>query len=77
MKRQTVRRVKPVPRDCNFCKTDTNPIYREVAQLQRFMSERGKLLAHTKTGVCSKHQRRIATEIKRARHIALLPFVQK
>ncbi len=76
-KRQQVRRLKPVPKDCGFCKNNTTPDYKDVSMLQRFVSERAKILAHTKTGICSKHQRRVATAIKYARHLALLPFVQK
>jgi small subunit ribosomal protein S18 len=48
--------------------------YKEVELLRRFLTDRGKIKARRKTGTCAKHQRRLAVAIKRARHIALLPF---
>ncbi len=47
----------------------------DVSGLSRFLTERGKILSRTKTGVCSRHQRALTIAIKRARHVALLPFV--
>jgi small subunit ribosomal protein S18 len=43
-------------------------------QLRRYLSDHGKIKARRKIGTCAKHQRRLATAIKRARHVALLPF---
>ena len=63
------------PRNCQFCKEDKNPDYRDVATMTKYMSERGRILGHERTGICSKHQRKLAVAIKRARHMALLPFV--
>ena len=60
---------------CYFCTNKTLPDYKEVDALRRFVSERGRILARTRTGACAKHQRRLTVEIKRARHLALLPFV--
>ena len=68
---------KIVPKNCPFCKEKTEPNYRGVDVLRRYISERGKILAHMRTGVCSKHQRHIAEEIKHARHLALLPFITR
>jgi small subunit ribosomal protein S18 len=48
--------------------------YKEVSRLRRFVSERGKILPRRVTGTCARHQRRLATALKRARHIALLPY---
>jgi small subunit ribosomal protein S18 len=49
--------------------------YKNVALLRRFVSERGKILPRRTTGTCAKYQRPLAQAIKRAREIALLPFV--
>lgn len=66
---------KRVPKNCPFCHTDTVPSMRDLEVLRHYVSERGKIMAHTRTGICSKHQRAITQEVKRARHLALLPFV--
>lgn len=77
MKARRSRRPKIVKRDCNFCKEKTNPNYRDIEVLRRFVTERGKILPLTRTGICRKHQRRITLAVKHARHIALLPFIVK
>lgn len=64
-----------VLRNCPFCKTKTSPSYKEYEALAKYMSDRAKVLGKDKTGICSKHQRKIAQEIKRARHLALLPYI--
>ena len=71
---QRIRKIR-VPRNCAFCKGNTQPAYKDVAVLSGYVSERGRLLGKDRTGVCSKHQRRLTREVKRARHLALLPFV--
>ena len=48
--------------------------YKDIARLRRYMSERGKILPRRVTGTCAKHQREITVAIKRARHLALLPY---
>ena len=60
---------------CPFC-ADPNLVidYKDVGMLKRYISESGKIDAPRVTGVCSKHQRKLALAIKRARHIALLPY---
>lgn len=64
------------PKVCQFCSENIHHIdYKDVALLQRYVSDRGKIRARRQTGTCAKHQRPLATAIKRARHIALLPFV--
>ncbi len=63
------------PRVCPFCSQKVKQIdYKQADQLRRFLTERGKIKARRKVGTCAKHQRRLAMAIKRARHIALLPF---
>jgi small subunit ribosomal protein S18 len=63
---------------CSFCQDKNLPIdYKRPDILERFVTDRGKILPRRVTGTCSKHQRVIAREIKRARIIALLPFVEQ
>ena len=74
MKRRNVRRRKKV---CVFCGSENNQIdYTDVAKLRKYVSERGKILPRRITGNCAKHQRALTVAIKRARHIALMPYVQ-
>lgn len=61
---------------CSFCVDKIDTIdYKDVARLRRFMSERAKILPRRVTGTCAHHQRELTVAIKRARHIALLPYV--
>jgi len=62
---------------CFFCQGGIFPNYREPEVLRRFISERGKIIARSRSGVCAKHQRALAREVKRARYLALLPFVAR
>lgn len=71
---QTQRRIK-VKRNCQFCKQNEQPHFADVAVLSKYISDRGRIVGHDRTGVCAKHQRRLSREVKRARYMALLPFV--
>ncbi|MBN2511186.1 MAG: 30S ribosomal protein S18 [Spirochaetales bacterium] len=62
---------------CRFCVNKNKPDYKDIEVLKRFVTERGKILPRRITGTCAKHQRHLAQEIKKARVIALLPFVKK
>ena len=71
--RPMVRRRKKV---CIFCADKVEFIdYKDSAKLRKFISERGKILPRRISGTCSKHQRELNTAIKRARQVALLPYV--
>ena len=60
---------------CGFCVDKVESIdYKDVARLRRYISERAKILARRVTGTCARHQRELTVAIKRARHLALLPF---
>ena len=60
---------------CSFCVDKIDTIdYKDVAKLRRFISERAKILPRRVTGTCARHQRELTVAIKRARHLALLPF---
>ena len=63
---------------CQFCVDKIDSIdYKDVARLRRFMSERAKILPRRVTATCARHQRDLTVAIKRARQIALLPFVSE
>ena len=66
-----IRRRKKV---CVFCGKDNVIDYKDVAKLRRYTSERAKILPRRVTGTCAYHQRELTTAIKRARHVALLPY---
>ena len=71
-------RVRPRKRKkvCSFCVDKIAHIdYKDSAKLRRYLSERGKILPRRTTGTCAAHQRDLTTAIKRARQIALLPYV--
>ena len=60
---------------CAFCADKALVIdYKEADKLRKFVSEKGKILPRRVTGLCAKHQREVTTAVKRARHIALLPY---
>lgn len=62
---------------CRFCTQNLKADYKDHEGLRRFVTERGKILPRRITGTCAKHQRTLATEIKRARVLAYLPFEKK
>ncbi len=63
------------PKVCPFCSQKVKYIdYKAGDQLRRYLTDHGKIKARRKIGTCAKHQRRLALAIKRARHVALLPF---
>ena len=74
MRRRGGRRRRKV---CAVC-TEAEAVidYKDVAKLKKYVSERGKILPRRITGNCAKHQRALTVAIKRARHIALMPYVQ-
>ena len=60
---------------CVFCVEKVDEIdYKDVTRLKRFVSERSKILTRRVTGTCARHQRELTVAIKRARHLALLPY---
>ena len=77
---------KPVKKNCPYCKETKEPDYKSadltagaaknLNELRKYMSERGRVLGRARTGICAKHQRRIDQQIKRARFIGYLPFVE-
>lgn len=66
----------PKRKVCAFCAEKINYIdYKDPAKLRQYISDRAKIEPRRRTGTCAKHQRALAVAIKRARHLALLPFV--
>ncbi len=72
VRRKVVRRKRKV---CIFCGKDNVIDYKDVNKLKKFVSERGKILPRRITGNCAKHQRALTIAIKRARHVAIMPYV--
>ncbi len=75
------RKMRPRPRKsrrkvCGFCVDKLDNIdYKDVNKLRKYVTERGKIMPRRMSGVCAKHQRSLAIAIKRARIVALLPYV--
>ena len=71
-KKGGMRRRKKV---CVFCGKDNVIDYKDTAKLKKYVSERGKILPRRITGTSVKYQKKVATAVKRARHLALLPYL--
>jgi small subunit ribosomal protein S18 len=80
-KQQPRRRTGPATapgkrKSCHFCRDKVQEIdYKNLAQLRRYISEKGKIRSRRISGACRRHQRQVAVAIKRAREMALLPYV--
>ncbi|MBR3836540.1 MAG: 30S ribosomal protein S18 [Clostridia bacterium] len=75
-KEQKAFRPKRKKKVCAFCAEKVAQIdYKDAAKLRKFVSERSKILPRRITGTCAKHQRELTTAIKRARQIAILPYI--
>lgn len=77
-KKNTIRKkrnIREIAKECYFCHEKKNPDFLDSETLKKFISERGKILSRQRTGTCSKHQRKLTVAIKRARYLALLPFI--
>ena len=83
MAAKTQTRKRPGPgatggrrKSCHFCKDKVQEVdYKNVNQLRRYISEKGKIRNRRITGACRRHQRQVAVAVKRAREMALLPYV--
>jgi small subunit ribosomal protein S18 len=66
----------PKRKVCSFCSEKIDTVdYKDAAKLRQYISDRGKIEPRRKTGTCAKHQRAVAIAVKRARHLALIPYV--
>lgn len=59
--------------ECVFCKRKKDPSYKEYDELTHYLTDRARIMGRIRSGLCSKHQRRLTIAIKRARHLGLLP----
>lgn len=73
-KRKTRKSNKPSK--CYFTENNIEPNYKDTLILRRFISDRGKIIASSRSGVCSKYQRQLSKEIKKARFMALIPYTE-
>ena len=64
-------------KSCYFCSNDKQIDYKDINTLERYLTDRGKIVPRRITGNCAKHQRVVTQAIKRARSIALLPYVKE
>jgi small subunit ribosomal protein S18 len=70
------RGMRPRKKVCAFCVDRADNIdYKDIAKLRKYISERGKIVPRRVSGACAYHQRQVTIAIKRARHLALLPYV--
>ncbi|MCX7760940.1 MAG: 30S ribosomal protein S18 [Hydrogenothermaceae bacterium] len=60
---------------CKFCAEKKEPNYKDIETLKEFISERGKIIPRRISGTCATHQRKLTVEIKKARQLALIPYV--
>jgi small subunit ribosomal protein S18 len=72
---QENRRFPGRRKTCFFCEENASIDYKQADVLWRFLTDRGKIRPRRQTGTCARHQRQLAAAIKRARHLALLPYV--
>jgi small subunit ribosomal protein S18 len=75
-RKRPMREAQARRRNCYFCKDKVDEIdYKNINQLRRYISEKGKIRSRRITGACRRHQNQLSTAIKRAREMALLPYV--
>lgn len=74
-KNKKIRKKIKIPK-CYFCESESLPGYKDTLVLRRFITERGKIIAASRSGICSKHQRGLSREIKKARFMALIPYTE-
>lgn len=60
---------------CFFCQYKSDPSYKDIENLEKFLSLRKKIVSREKSGLCAKHQRSLTKQIKYARYLALIPYV--
>lgn len=75
-KKKKIRRIQKTnaPKECFFDAENKEPNFMDISSLSKFLTERGKIIPKSRSGLCGKHQKKLAEEVKRARYMALLPF---
>ena len=77
-KKEDVLSARLRKKTCRFCEEKVNFLdYKDIKRIERLVSERGKMLSRRITGVCAKHQRKVEDAVKKARFMALLPFLKR
>lgn len=77
VEKKPTRKAVKKPSGCYFTETNTVPNYKDVLVLKRFLTERGKVLPASVSGISSRYQRVLSREIKKARYMALLPYTDR
>ncbi len=70
-------KIRRAPKNCIFDKEEKEPSLEDIGTLSKFLTERGKIIPRSRSGLCAKHQRELARQVKYARHLAMLPFVSR
>jgi len=73
-RKKKIIKARPISVNCFFCESKNDPSYKRYEDLQRYVTERGRIVDRERSGNCAKHQRMMAKEIKRARHLGLISF---
>lgn len=78
-KKKFIKRVQKTnaPKECFFCVEKKEPDFNDISTLNRFITDRAKIIARIRSGLCGKHQKKVTQAVKHARYLALLPFVVK
>jgi small subunit ribosomal protein S18 len=74
MATRIIRRRKRTPGVCSFCKEGKEPDYKNKEALEKYLTDRARIIGGDRSGLCSKHQRKLSRAIKRARYLGFLPF---
>jgi len=65
------------PKQCYYCMEKKEPNFEDTANLNRFMTERAKIIPRLRSGLCAKHQNALTLSVKHARHLAMVPFTAR
>lgn len=76
-KKRSRKKITRFKKNCIFCKKGLGIDYKDLELVKRYLTNKGKIKSRRITGVCARHQRKLTTEIKRARFLNLLPYVVK
>lgn len=76
-KLQRPKRKFTTPKNCVFCDEKKEPWFSDLDPLQKLLTERGKIIGRSRSGLCAMHQRHLTSAVKYARHLALLPFISR
>ncbi len=74
-RRQSKQKRLPKPKPCFFCTNRMIPSLLDLDTLRKCITERGKIVSRLRSGICNKHQKEVTREVKRARFVALLPYI--